>query len=182
MLRETHCPPVALVASGSVSPPPARAWTSPTLRPIGAIQETLVTATPTGTSSTSTVDFHIDRRSNVVTIDGTQHYPEHIEHILIGHPGVADAAVIADSSGQPANLTAVVQPQSPPQRDSPGGTDLAVELVDYYADQSAEAAPKAPGKRPPEKKFRKKCPSTRAPALLPVTAVRPGPRSQVGHS
>ena len=78
--------------------------------------------------------FHIDRRSNVITIDGTQYYPEQIEHILIGHPHVADVAVIGDTRGQPATLTAVVQPQP----ETACGTDLAAELLDYYAERARD--------------------------------------------
>jgi long-chain acyl-CoA synthetase len=78
--------------------------------------------------------FHVDRRSNVVTINGRTYYPEQIEHILIGHPGVADVAVIADTSGLPATLTAVIQPQPT----TPGSTDLAAELLDYYAGQARD--------------------------------------------
>jgi fatty-acyl-CoA synthase len=53
---------------------------------------------------------HVDRQSNVITMDGIRYYPEQMEHVLIAHPRVADVAVLGPRPELPAELTAVVQP------------------------------------------------------------------------
>ena len=73
---------------------------------------------------------HVDRQSNVITMDGIRYYPEQMEHVLIAHPRVADVAVLGPRPELPAELTAVVQPL-----DWPTSGELSDELTQFCDDR-----------------------------------------------
>ncbi|MBN9530276.1 MAG: AMP-binding protein [Alphaproteobacteria bacterium] len=73
-----------------------------------------------------------DRQSNLIISGGVNIYPQEAENILVGHPAVADVAVIGvphDEFGE--EVKAVVQPRDP---DS-AGEALARALVAYCRDR-----------------------------------------------
>jgi long-chain acyl-CoA synthetase len=73
---------------------------------------------------------HVDRQSNVITMDGIRSYPEQMEHVLIAYPRVADVAVLGPRPELPAELTAVVQPL-----DWPASGELSDELTQFCDDR-----------------------------------------------
>lgn len=81
--------------------------------------------------------YHLDRRSNVVMVDGICYYPEQIEHALIAHPRVADVAVLGLDPESPGELTAVVEPL-----EWAAVAELSDELTRFCVDQLT--APLAP--------------------------------------
>ena len=69
-----------------------------------------------------------DRRTDLIISGGVNLYPREIEEALIGHPAVADVAVIGlpdPEMGQ--SVLAVVQPSA----QSAGSPELAAELIAY---------------------------------------------------
>ena len=69
-----------------------------------------------------------DRRTDLIISGGVNLYPREIEEALIGHPAVADVAVIGlpdPEMGQ--SVLAVVQPSEP----GAGSPELAAELIEY---------------------------------------------------
>jgi acyl-CoA synthetase (AMP-forming)/AMP-acid ligase II len=67
-----------------------------------------------------------DRRTDLIISGGVNIYPREVEEALIGHPAVADVAVIGvpdPDMGQ--SVLAVVQPTG----SEPGSADLAAELI-----------------------------------------------------
>ena len=73
---------------------------------------------------------HVDRQSNVITVDGIRYYPEQMEHVLSAHPRVADVAVLGPRPDLPAELTAVVQ-----TLDWPASGELSDELTQFCDDR-----------------------------------------------
>jgi long-chain acyl-CoA synthetase len=69
-----------------------------------------------------------DRRTDLIISGGVNLYPREIEEALIGHPGVADVAVIGlpdPEMGQ--SVLAIVQPSG----DAAGSPELAAELIAF---------------------------------------------------
>ena len=82
-----------------------------------------------------------DRVSNMVISGGVNIYPREIEDVLIGHPGVADVAVVGvEDADLGEAIRAIVEP-SPDRAPSPA---FAAELIDYCrANLSSFKCPKS---------------------------------------
>lgn len=79
--------------------------------------------------------FLTDRKSFMIITGGVNVYPQETENLLIGHPKVADVAVIGvpnEEFGE--EVKAVVQPANW----ADAGPDLAMELIDYARDHIAK--------------------------------------------
>ncbi|OBF17226.1 fatty-acid--CoA ligase FadD4 [Mycobacterium sp. ACS4331] len=78
--------------------------------------------------------FLTDRRNNVIISGGVNIYPQEIEHVLITHPLVVDAAVFGmPDSDLGQTVTAVVELVDP----AAASTDVADELMSWVRDRLA---------------------------------------------
>jgi acyl-CoA synthetase (AMP-forming)/AMP-acid ligase II len=58
--------------------------------------------------------YLVGRRDNMVVIRGENVYPEEVEQVLRGIPGVANAAVVPEPADAPTHLVALVRVQGAP--------------------------------------------------------------------
>jgi acyl-CoA synthetase (AMP-forming)/AMP-acid ligase II len=75
-----------------------------------------------------------DRRTDLIISGGVNIYPKEVEDVLIGHPAVADVAVIGVPDAEMGQqVKAVAQPVDP----GSAGPELAAELIEYCRDRLA---------------------------------------------